>query len=298
MSNERNEQREKIANAPGFIAALDQSGGSTPKALRLYGIGSDQYSSDDEMFNLVHEMRERIITCSAFGGDRILAAILFEMTMDRTVLGRPTADFLWNVKNVVPFLKIDKGLETENAGVQLMKPIPDLEALLARAVQNQIFGTKMRSVIKDADRDGIKAVIDQQFEVAKVVRAAGLMPIIEPEIDINSTSKGAAEEVLLSNVLGHLRQLPESQQVMIKLTLPEIDGFYSELVEHPRILKVVALSGGYPQTEADERLARQPGIVGSFSRALTQGLSVDQTDREFTDTLDESIANIYAASLT
>lgn len=292
------DQYNKMATAPGFIAALDQSGGSTPKALRLYGITGDEYSTDDEMFDLVHQMRTRIITSPAFTGDHILAAILFEMTMDREIEGLPSADFLWNVKQVVPILKVDKGLTQEHAGVQLMNPIPGLDDLLARAVTKGIFGTKMRSVIKDADRDGIHAVVQQQFQIANQILGAGLVPIVEPEIDIESTTKSACESVLKANLLEHLDLLEGNRQVMLKLTLPEHDDFYAELVAHPNVLRVVALSGGYSRAEADLRLARQHGVVGSFSRALTEGLTIQQTQEEFDEQLAQSIAEIYAASLT
>lgn len=291
-------QYEKVAHAPGFVAALDQSGGSTPKALKLYGIGQDSYSTDAEMFDLIHQMRARIITSPVFNGDRILAAILFEMTMDREIEGRGSADYLWSVKNVVPILKVDKGLEPENAGVQLMKPIPGLDDLLSRARANGVFGTKMRSVIKSADRDGVREVVQQQFEVGTQILSAGLVPIIEPEVDINSTTKRECEELLKDHILEQLAGLPDGQHVMLKLTLPEHDDFYADLVEHPMVLKVVALSGGYTRAEADERLARQHGVIASFSRALTEGLSAQQSDTEFNAVLDHSIAEIYAASMT
>lgn len=291
-------QREKIAQAPGFFAALDQSGGSTPKALALYGITADSYRNDAEMFDLVHTMRVRIMTNSAFDGRRILAAILFEMTMDREVEGRATADYLWSVKNVVPLLKVDQGLADVNAGVQLMKPIDGLDSLLARARSNGIFGTKMRSVIHDADRDGVREVVAQQFDVAQQILAAGLVPIIEPEISIESTTKRECEELLAEHIGDRLAELGADQQVMLKLTLPEHDDFYAPFVNNPKVLKVVALSGGYSRQEADERLARQHGVIASFSRALTEGLSVNQTDEEFTHTLDGSIQAIYDASVT
>ncbi|EHB58398.1 fructose-bisphosphate aldolase class-I [Mycolicibacterium rhodesiae JS60] len=290
------EQAEKVAHGAGFIAALDQSGGSTPKALKLYGIAEDAYSSDEQMFDLVHEMRTRIITSPAFDGDRILAAILFEMTMDREIEGRPTADYLWNVKKVVPILKVDKGLAAEEDGAAVMKPIDGLDALLARAVDKGIFGTKMRSVIK-LPGAGVEAVVDQQFEVARQILAAGLVPIIEPEVDINSPEKGQAEEQLKAAILRHLDTLGD-QQVMLKLTLPDTDDLYRELVEHPRVMRVVALSGGYDRTGACERLARNHGVIASFSRALTEGLTAQQSDDEFDKTLDEAIAEIAAASRT
>lgn len=292
------DQYNKIANDPGFFAALDQSGGSTPKALALYGVDSKSYTNDEEMFDLVHQMRTRIITSPAFNGDRILAAILFEMTMDRQIEGRASADYLWSIKNVVPLLKVDKGLAQEHAGVQLMNPIPALDDLVARGVAHGIFGTKMRSVIKAADRDGVREVVRQQFEFANQILAGGLVPIIEPEIDIHSTTKSACESLLKENIAEQLAYIPDGQQVMLKLTLPEHDDFYAEFVSHPKVLKVVALSGGYNRIEADERLSRQHGVVASFSRALTEGLNVSQTPAEFDAHLDESIAEIYAASVT
>ena len=291
------QQREKMAGADGFIAALDQSGGSTPKALRLYGIDEDAWSTEEEMFDLVHAMRTRIMTSPAFNGDRILGAILFEKTMDREVAGKPTAAYLWGEKNVVPFLKVDKGLADEAQGVQLMKPMPELDALLARAKAAGIFGTKMRSVIKHADAAGIEAIVDQQFEIGKRIAAAGLVPIIEPEVDIHCPEKRAAEQLLRERLLAGLDALGEGVEVMFKLTLPEDDGFYTPCVEHPRILRVVALSGGYSRDEANARLARNPGVVASFSRALTEGLSAQQSDDEFNAALDAAIASIYAASV-
>jgi fructose-bisphosphate aldolase class I len=290
------EQAEKVAHGAGFIAALDQSGGSTPKALKLYGIAEDAYSGDEQMFDLVHEMRTRIITSPSFDGDRIVAAILFEMTMDREIEGRPTADYLWNVKKVVPILKVDKGLAAEEDGAQVMKPIDGLDALLARAVDKGIFGTKMRSVIK-LPGAGVEAVVDQQFEVARQILAAGLVPIIEPEVDINSPEKGAAEEQLKAAILRHLDTIGD-QQVMLKLTLPDTDDLYRELVEHPRVMRVVALSGGYDRTDACERLARNHGVIASFSRALTEGLTAQQSDDAFDKTLDAAISEIAAASST
>jgi fructose-bisphosphate aldolase class I len=290
------EQAEKVAHGAGFIAALDQSGGSTPKALKLYGIDEDEYSGDDQMFDLVHEMRTRIITSPSFDGDRIVAAILFEMTMDREIEGRPTADYLWNVKKVVPILKVDKGLAAEEDGAQVMKPIDGLDALLARAVALGIFGTKMRSVIK-LPGAGVEAVVDQQFEVARQILAAGLVPIIEPEVDINSPKKGEAEEQLKAAILRNLDALGD-QKVMLKLTLPDTDDLYRELVEHPKVLRVVALSGGYDRTDACERLARNHGVIASFSRALTEGLTAQQSDDEFDKTLDAAISEIAAASNT
>jgi fructose-bisphosphate aldolase class I len=289
---------DKMRNGNGFIAALDQSGGSTPKALKLYGIGEDAYSNEAEMFDLIHQMRTRIITSPSFNGDRVLGAILFEQTMDRTIEGMGTADYLWNVKNIVPFLKIDKGLADEADGVQLMKPIPGLGELLARAWDKNVFGTKERSVIKLANEKGIEAIVAQQFEVARQVRDAGLMPIIEPEVDINSPEKQQAEVLLKEALKRHLGTLPDDQQVMFKLTLPSEDGFYTDLVHHPKVLRVVALSGGYSRDEAVARLARNPGVIASFSRALTEGLTAQMSDAEFDEVLDAAIKSIYEASLT
>jgi fructose-bisphosphate aldolase class I len=291
-------QFQKIKSGAGFIAALDQSGGSTPKALEHYGIPPDAYTNDDEMFTLVHAMRTRMITSPSFGSDRILGAILFEGTMDREIEGRGSADYLWNVKNVVPFLKVDKGLAAESDGVQLMKPIPALGALLARAIEKGVFGTKMRSVIKLADEGGNKAIVDQQFELAAEILAAGLVPIIEPEVDIHSPQKAEAEALLKAAILDRLGQLGPDRRVMVKLSLPDVDNFYADLVAHPNVLRVVALSGGYTRDEANARLARNHGVVASFSRALAEGLSVQQSDAEFDATLDKSIASIYAASVT
>lgn len=291
-------QYEKVKNAPGFIAALDQSGGSTPKALGLYGISSDAWSNDEEMFTVVHQMRTRIMTSPSFGGDRILGAILFENTMDRQVEGQSTAGYLWNVKNVVPFLKVDKGLADEENGAQVMKPMPDLDALLAKAKAAGIFGTKMRSVIKQANPAGIKAVVDQQFEIGRRIVAAGLVPIIEPEVDIKCPDKAAAEDILHAEIMKHLNSLGDDENVMLKLTLPENDNLYADCVAHPNIVRVVALSGGYSREEANDRLARQNGMVASFSRALSEGLSAQQSDDEFDATLDASIASIFAASNT
>jgi fructose-bisphosphate aldolase, class I len=292
------EQFDKVKTGDGFIAALDQSGGSTPGALKLYGVGPDDYSGDDEMFDRMHEMRSRIMTSPAFTGDRVLGAILFEMTMDREVEGKGTADYLWNEKRVVPFLKVDKGLADVADGAQVMKPIPGLDDLLKRAVDKHVFGTKMRSVIKEANADGVDAVVGQQFEIAKQILAHGLVPIIEPEVDIHSPSKAEAEALLLTAIVGQLEQLPADQHIMLKLTLPETDGFYTDLVNNPKVLKVVALSGGYSREEANARLARNKGVVASFSRALTEGLSAQQTDDEFNAQLDESIGSIYAASVS
>jgi fructose-bisphosphate aldolase class I len=294
-----NEQQfQRIKNDDGFIAALDQSGGSTPKALKLYGIPEDAYSSEEEMFRLMHEMRTRIITSPSFNGDRILGAILFERTMDSEIEGRGSADYLWSVKRVVPFLKVDKGLADEADGVQLMKPIPDLDDLVARAVDKGLFGTKMRSVIKLADQGGIKSILDQQFEVAHQILAGGLIPIIEPEVDIKSPQKAAAEGLLHDGILERVGALAPDQHVMLKLTLPEVDNLYPDLVAHPRVLRVVALSGGYTREEANRRLARNHGVVASFSRALTEGLTAQQSDEEFNRVLDASIQSIFDASRT
>jgi fructose-bisphosphate aldolase class I len=292
------EQFERVRTGEGFIAALDQSGGSTPKALKLYGIDESTYSGDDEMFGLMHQMRSRMITSPAFNGDRVLGAILFEGTMDREIDGRGSADYLWSVKHVVPFLKVDKGLVDEADGVQVMKAMPGLDDLLARARDKGVFGTKMRSVIKHADAAGIDAVVAQQFEVGRQILAAGLMPIIEPEVDINSSTKQEAEALLKSAILAQLDQQPADQPVMLKLTLPSIDDFYLDLVQHPRVLRVVALSGGYSRDDANARLARNHGVIASFSRALTEGLSAQQSDDEFNGTIDAAIASIFAASRT
>jgi fructose-bisphosphate aldolase class I len=292
------DQLEKIKSAPGFIAALDQSGGSTPKALGLYGVTEDAWSNDKEMFTVVHQMRSRIMTSPAFGGDRILGAILFENTMDREVEGQSTASYLWNVKNVVPFLKVDKGLADVENGAQVMKPMPDLDALLDKANVAGIFGTKMRSVIKEANEAGIKAVVDQQFEIGRRIVAAGLVPIIEPEVDINCPDKAAAEDILHANIKAQLDSLGADEIVMLKLTLPEKDNLYADFVAHPNVARVVALSGGYSRDEANDRLSRQNAMVASFSRALAEGLSAQQSDEEFNATLDASIASIAAASAT
>ena len=296
MSNA--EQLDKIKTAPGFIAALDQSGGSTPKALGLYGVTPDAWSNDDEMFDVVHQMRTRIMTSPVFNGERILGAILFENTMDREVEGQSTAGYLWNVKNVVPFLKVDKGLADEENGVQLMNPMPELDALLAKANAAGIFGTKMRSVIKQANADGIKAIVAQQFEIGKRIVAAGLVPIIEPEVDIHCPDKAAAEDILHDEIMAHLNGLGPDEIVMLKLTLPEKDNLYADCVAHPNVARVVALSGGYSREEANDRLSRQNGMVASFSRALAEGLSAQQSDEEFNSTMDSSIASIAAASAT
>ncbi|MGI9119194.1 MAG: fructose bisphosphate aldolase, partial [Acidimicrobiales bacterium] len=280
------EQLAKVRNGNGFIAALDQSGGSSPKALKLYGVEEDRYANEAEMFDLIHEMRSRIITSPAFTGERVLGAILFEQTMDRQIEGTDTGDFLWSEKQVVPFLKIDKGLADDADGAQVMKPIPGLDELLERAVTKHMFGTKMRSVIKLANPAGVDAVVAQQFEVGRQIVAAGLVPIIEPEIDIYSPEKSEAEGLLKSAILAQLGELGDDQPVMLKLTLPDQDGFYGELVDHAKVLRVVALSGGYTRDDADERLARNPGLIASFSRALTEGLNDAQTAEEFDACLD------------
>jgi len=299
MSNDLNqEQLTKLKSHPGFIAALDQSGGSTPGALAHYGVKEDAWSNDDEMFAIVHQMRSRIMTSPAFNGERILAAILFENTMDREVEGKPTADYLWNVKQVVPILKVDKGLAEEDNGVQLMKPIPGLDALLSKAKTKGIFGTKMRSVIKHADATGIAAIVDQQFKLADQIIAAGLVPIVEPEVDIHCPEKAQAEELLKAGILEKLGKLSPGQLVMLKLTLPEKDDFYSDCASHPNVLRVVALSGGYTRADANDRLRRNHGVVASFSRALAEGLTAQQSDAEFNAMLDESIQEIYDASIT
>ena len=287
---------DKIKVQKGFIAALDQSGGSTPKALKLYGIDPSAYSTDEEMFDMVHAMRTRIITSDVFSGERVLGAILFENTLDREIEGMPSAKFLWEKKRVVPFLKVDKGLEDEANGVQLMKPIPTLDTLLAKAVAQDVFGTKMRSVVKLANHEGIKAIVAQQFEVGKQILAAGLVPIIEPEVDINSPEKAEAEALLKLEIMTQLNLLNEGQEVMLKLTLPTQDNFYEQLVDHPKVIKVVALSGGYTRDEANAKLAENPGIIASFSRALTEGVSAQQSQEEFDSTLDAAIESIYQAS--
>ena len=292
------QQYEKIKSQPGFIAALDQSGGSTPKALANYGIGADGFSNDEEMYAVVHQMRSRIVTSPSFNGDRILGAILFENTMDRDIDGRSTADYLWGVKNVVPFLKVDKGLADEDNGAQVMKPMPDLDALLARGKQKGIFGTKMRSVIKTANPTGVNAVVDQQFEIGKRIIAAGLVPIIEPEVDIHSAQKSEIEALLIVALMKHLDELGDDQFVILKLTLPEQANYYASCIGHPQVLRVAALSGGYSREEANRRLATNHGMVASFSRALTEGLSSQQSDDEFNTMLDGSIESIVQASRT
>ncbi|MFT4193326.1 fructose bisphosphate aldolase [Ottowia sp.] len=290
-------QLDKVAQGQGFIAALDQSGGSTPKALRLYGIEESSYSGDAQMFDLVHAMRSRIVTSPAFDGRRVLGAILFEMTMDRDFGGLPAAEYLWQQKQVVPFLKVDKGLADEQNGVQLMKPMPALHALLQRAVAKGIFGTKMRSVINGANAAGIDAVVAQQFEVGQQILAAGLMPIIEPEVNIKAADKQQAEALLKAALLKALDALAGERKVMLKLTIPSVDGFYTELVKHPRVLRVVALSGGYSRDESNAMLARNPGVIASFSRALTERLTAQQSDAEFNAALDKAIESIYQASI-
>ena len=287
------QQLQKMKSHPGFIAALDQSGGSTPKALALYGIKEGAWSNEDEMFAIVHQMRTRMITSHAFNGERIIGAILFENTMDRDINGQPTANYLWNVKGVVPFLKVDKGLDAEKDGVQLMKPMPALATLLEKAKSKRIFGTKMRSVIKQANAAGIKDIVNQQFELAAQIIAAGLMPIVEPEIDIHCPEKAKAEGLLKAAILEKLNELPQGQMVMLKLTLPEQDNFYADFVKHPKVLRVVALSGGYSRDEANNRLRRNHGVVASFSRALAEGLSAQQSAAEFNATLDKSIQSIF-----
>ncbi|KRS14676.1 fructose-1,6-bisphosphate aldolase [Roseovarius atlanticus] len=292
------EQTEQVRAGQGFIAALDQSGGSTPKALRLYGIEEDAYGSDEEMFDLVHDMRTRIAQAPAFTGDKVLGAILFEMTMDREMGGKPSAQYLWEERRVVPFLKVDKGLADEADGVQLMKPIPDLDSLLGRANDAGIFGTKMRSVINAASQSGIAAVVDQQFEIGNIILDHGLVPIIEPEVTISIQDKAEAETILCDEIAKHLDTLPEGREVMLKLTLPETANHYKPLVDHPRVLRVVALSGGYSRDEANDRLSKNTGMIASFSRALTEGLSAQQSDAEFNDTIAASIDSIHRASVS
>jgi fructose-bisphosphate aldolase class I len=290
------EQLKKMKTQPGFVAALDQSGGSTPKALAAYGIKENAWSSEEEMFAIVHEMRARIITSPSFNGDRILGAILFEGTMDRDIQGMPTADYLWNTKRVVPFLKIDKGLAPEKNGVHLMKPMPELDALLKKAQDKRIFGTKMRSVINQANAAGVKDVVNQQFEVAAQILAAGLVPIVEPEVDIHCPNKAGAEKLLKAALLEKLDNLPRGQSVFLKLTLPEQDDFYLDCVKHPNVARVLALSGGYSREDGNDRLRRNHGVVASFSRALVEGLSAQQSDAEFNKLLDAAIGSIFKAS--
>ncbi len=292
------QQLEKIQKENGFIAALDQSGGSTPKALRLYGIGEADYSDDEEMFDRIHEMRTRIITSPSFGGDRILGTILFENTMNRTISGMGSANYLWQKKRVVPFLKVDRGLEEEKDGVQMMKPMPGLEELLRQAGSNEVFGTKMRSVIKTANEPGVTAIVDQQFKIGKQIISAGLVPILEPEVDIHSETKSAAEEMLLKQLMEHISGLSSGQKVMLKLSLPNRDNLYAPCIEHPNVLKVVALSGGHSREDANALLARNNGMTASFSRALTEGLTAQQSDEKFNAILDSTIESIFQASKT
>ncbi|HHV20659.1 MAG TPA: fructose bisphosphate aldolase [Propionibacterium sp.] len=292
------EQAQRMTNDKGFIAALDQSGGSTPKALRLYGVEESEYSGEEEMFDLIHQMRTRIITSPSFTGEKVLAAILFEQTMDRSIEDLDTAKYLWEKKNVVPILKVDKGLADETDGMQLMKPMPQLDELLDRAVEKGIFGTKMRSVISAASASGIKANVDQQFEVGAAILAKGLVPIIEPEVSINADDKVQIENILLEEIAAHLDKVPSEQQVMLKLTIPTQANLYAPLIAHPRVMRVVALSGGYSREESNKLLAENRGLIASFSRALTEGLSAQQSDKEFDDVLAESIDSIYQASIT
>lgn len=287
----------KVSEGKGFIAALDQSGGSTPKALRLYGVEESEYNGDAEMFDMIHQMRSRIIKSPSFTGEKIVGAILFEMTMDRDIDGTPTAEFLWNAKSVVPFLKIDKGLADEANGVQLMKPMPELDTLLSRAVTKGIFGTKERSVINAANAEGIKAVVAQQFEIGMQVLSHGLMPIIEPEVNITIADKAEAEAILRDEILAQLDALPADKQVMLKLSLPSVENFYKPLVDHPRVMKVVALSGGYSRKDANDLLSKQTGMIASFSRGLTEGLSAKQSDAEFDAMLAASVGSIFEASV-
>ena len=294
--NQYNKQLQRIKNGSGFIAALDQSGGSTPKALENYGVTGDDYDNDEAMFDQVHEMRARIMTCDAFDNERVLGAILFEDTMEREVNGKPTANYLWEDKNIVPFLKVDKGLAEQMNGVQVMRPMPNLDLLLDKAKNYPVFGTKMRSVIYEPNVDGIELVVQQQFDVAKQILSKGLMPIVEPEVDINSSKKHECEVILKTSILHNLDRLTDDQQVMLKLTLPEEAGFYQELIDHPKVLKVVALSGGYSRGDACAKLKQNPSMIASFSRAFTEGLSKQQSDDEFADTINTSIKEIYEAS--
>ena len=293
----RSQQFDRIKSAPGFIAALDQSGGSTPKALKLYGVEENEYSGDGEMFDLIHQMRSRIMTSSAFNGDRVLGAILFEMTMDREVEGTPAADYLWNTNGVVPFLKVDKGLADPENDTRVLKPMPDLDALLARAVEKNIFGTKMRSVIDGANDAGIAAVVDQQFDIGIQILGHGLIPIIEPEVTISITDKAEAEQILHDHILRRLNTLSDDQNIMLKLTLPEVSNLYADLADHSRVLRVVALSGGYAMDEANARLSKNRDMIASFSRALTEKLNAKQSDAEFDRALDGAIESIYQASI-
>ena len=291
------EQVKRMKEGKGFIAALDQSGGSTPKALAAYGVLEDAYSNEDEMFDLVHQMRTRIIKSPAFSSERILGAILFEQTMDRDIDGKKTADYLWEDKGVIPFLKVDKGLAELENGVQLMKPMPDLDALLKRANERHIFGTKMRSVIKELNEEGIKAIVEQQFEVGKQILAADLMPILEPEVDIHSENKEAIEEMMKKEIMAGLDKLPEGEQIMLKLTIPTKANAYAELIAHPKVLRVVALSGGYSREDSNKLLAENEGLIASFSRALSEGLSASQSDEDFNTMLQEATDSIYEASI-
>ena len=293
---EYEKQLQRVKTSSGFIAALDQSGGSTPKALENYGVTSDDYDNDEAMFDLVHEMRARMMTCTAFDNERVLGAILFEDTMEREVNGKPTANYLWEDKNIVPFLKVDKGLAEQMNGVQVMRPMPELDLLLDKAKAYPVFGTKMRSVIYEPNVDGIELVVQQQFDVAKQILSKGLMPIVEPEVDINSAKKHECEIILKTSILHNLDRLNDEQTVMLKLTLPEEAGFYQELIDHPKVLKVVALSGGYSRSDACEKLKQNPGMIASFSRAFTEGLSKQQSDEAFTSVIDASIEEIYEAS--
>ena len=293
---EYEKQLQRVKTSSGFIAALDQSGGSTPKALKNYGVTSDDYDNDEAMFDLVHEMRARMMTCTAFDNERVLGAILFEDTMEREVNGKSTAHYLWKDKNIVPFLKVDKGLAEQMSGVQVMKPMPNLDLLLDKAKNYPVFGTKMRSVIYEPNVDGIELVVQQQFDVAKQIISKGLMPIVEPEVDINSSKKHECEVILKTSILHNLDRLNDEQQVMLKLTLPEEAGFYQELIDHPKVLKVVALSGGYSRSDACAKLKQNPGMIASFSRAFTEGLSKQQSDEAFTSVIDASIEEIYEAS--
>ena len=290
-------QLQQMTSKKGFIAALDQSGGSTPKALRLYGIPEDKYSTDDEMFDLVHEMRTRIIKSPSFTGEKIIGAILFEKTIERKIDDKFTADYLWEEKGIVPFLKVDKGLQPDPNYVQLIKDIPTLDELLKKGIEKHIFGTKMRSVIKSANEEGIKAIVAQQFDIAKKILSYGLIPIIEPEVDIHSVDKEKCEEILKKEIFANLDKLDKDQKIMLKLTIPSVEGFYSDVIAHDNVLRVVALSGGYTRADSNEKLAKNPGLIASFSRALTEGLNVDQTQKEFDDLLEESIDGIYQASI-
>lgn len=289
---------DKMRNEKGFIAALDQSGGSTPKALKLYGVEESEYNGDDEMFAKIHEMRTRIVTSKAFRGDRIIGAILFENTLDRDIAGKNSAAYLWQEKNIVSFLKVDKGLVDETEGVQVMKPIPNLDELLDKSNKRDVFGTKMRSVIKQANSEGIKSIVDQQFEIGKQILARGLVPILEPEVDIHCPDKAEAEKILKENTLAHLNNIPEGEVVMLKLTLPDEPNFYMDLIEHKAVLRVVALSGGYTREEANQKLEKNNKLIASFSRALLEGLGAKQTQDEFDSVLDSSIQSIYDASIT